>query len=123
MKADDIIKVAREELKNFIAFEVKTLWNKLHPNTQEPSVFKIYNYDLSTTPTIGVWYWEDADSGYTLYHRFHHIEVNEKDEIFVYLENFDNDDVISQSFNEETLSTDELYAIASDIEVEFKNKM
>ena len=115
MKADDIIKVAREELKKFIVFEVKVLSQKLNK-----AKFEIFNYELDTTPTIGVWLWEDGDSGYTEYHRFHHIEVNDKDEIFVYVENIDGDAVMPQTYNEDSLSTDELYAIASAIEATYK---
>lgn len=118
MKADDIIKVAREELRNFIIFEVKALSQML--NREQ---FEIYNYDLETTPTIGVWVWEDDDSGYTEYHRFNHIVFDEKNNnILIYLETFNGDGIMKQVFNEMCLSTDELYAIASAIEVTYRHK-
>lgn len=120
MKADDIIKVAREELKKFIVFEGRILCHKINPDFVENGGFSIFNYELDTTPTIGVWLWEDGDSGYTEYHRFHHIEVSDKDEIFVYVENLDGDAVMQMAFNEDSLSTDELYAIASAIEATYK---
>ena len=125
--ADFIIEKTRNNIIEFLRSEIGLLYVAIHKQMPDFSNYEdvvIYNYDLLTTPTIGVYMKEDENgngNGVVTYQRLYSIKLLLDNSIVFEVENVAGDGVEDWEFDLNDVSTDELATIANAIEVTYND--
>lgn len=123
--ADFFIEKTRNNIIEFLRYEIGLLYVAIHkqlPNFSNYEDVVIYNYDLLTTPTIGVYMEEDGnENGIVRYQRLHCIKLLLDNSIVFEVEDVAGVGVEYWEFDMSDVSTDELANIANAIQVTYED--
>lgn len=125
--ADFLIEKTRNNIIEFLRYEIGLLYVAIHKQLPDFSNYEdviIYNYDLLTTPTIGVYMKEDEnENGIVRYQRLHCIKLLLDDSIVFEVEDVAGVGVEDWEFDLNDVSTDELANIANAIQVTYEENL
>lgn len=124
--ADFFIEKTRNNIIEFLRSEIGLLYVAIHKQLPDFSNYEdvvIYNYDLLTTPTIGVYMTEDEENenGIVRYQRLHCIKLLLDNSIVFEVEDVAGVGVEDWEFDLNDISTDELANIANAIQVTYED--
>ena len=127
MKADLIIEKARNEITDFLRYEIGLLYLNLHkqyPTFESGEDVVITNKEMIEIPIIGVWMKDnELEESVITFQKLHNIKLLLDDSIVFELEDIEGVGVMDWEFDLSDISTDDLAKIANVIQKTYEKNI